>query len=105
MGLTNFKIKSAAIGKRHHDGGGLYLTLSARYRGKWTIRYMINRKAKEIGLGRYPELSLADARKKHFEARILIAEGKDPLIERRKALAQTKREAFGAILNCRRLDN
>ena len=94
MGLTNFKIKSAAIGKRHHDGGGLYLTLSARCRGKWTIRYMINRKAKEIGLGRYPELSLADARKKHFEARILIAEGKDPLIERRKALAQTKREAL-----------
>ena len=94
MGLTNFKIKSAAIGKRHHDGGGLYLTLSARCRGKWTIRYMINRKAKEIGLGRYPELSLADARKKHFEARILIADGKDPLIERRKALAQTKREAL-----------
>ena len=26
MGLTNFKIKSAAIGKRHHDGRGLYLT-------------------------------------------------------------------------------
>ena len=55
---------------------------------------MINRKAKEIGLGRYPELSLADARKKHFEARILIAEGKDPLTERRKAEAQTKREAL-----------
>ena len=76
MGLTNFKIKSAAIGKRHHDGGGLYLTLSARYRGKWTIRDMINRKAKEIGLGQYPELSFADASKKHFEARIIIAEGK-----------------------------
>ena len=105
MAVTHFKTKSAAIGKRLHDGAGLYLTLSARYRGKWTIRYMINRKAKEIGLGRYPELSLADARKKHFEARNLIAEGKDPLIERRKALAQTKREAFGAILNCRRLDN
>ena len=94
MGLTNFKIKSAAIGKRHHDGRGLCLTLSVRGRGKWTMRYMINRKAIEMGLGRYPELSLADARKKHFEARILIAEGKDPLIERRKAEAQAKREAL-----------
>ena len=58
------------------------------------MRYMMNQKAREIGLGLYPELSLADARKKHFEARILIAEGKDPLSERRKALAQTKREAL-----------
>ena len=41
------------------------------------MRFMMNRKAKEIGLGPYPELSLADARKTHFEARILIAEGKD----------------------------
>ena len=55
---------------------------------------MINRKAKAIGLGRYPELSLADARKKHFEASILISEGKYPLTERRKAKAQTKREAL-----------
>ena len=54
---------------------------------------MITRKAREIGIGRYPEFSLADALKKHFEARILIAEGKDPLTERRKAEAQTKREA------------
>ena len=58
MGLTNFKIKSAAIGKRHHDGRGLCLTLSARGRGKWTMRYTMNLKAKEIGLGPYPELSL-----------------------------------------------
>jgi hypothetical protein len=55
---------------------------------------MINRKAKEIGLGRYPELSLADARKKHFKARILIAEGKDPLAERRNAQEKLKRDAL-----------
>ena len=94
MALTNLKIKSAAVGERHHDGRGLYTTLSAPGRGKWTMRYMMKLKATELGLGRYPELSLADARKRHFEARVLIAEGKDPLIERRKALAQTKREAL-----------
>jgi len=84
MALTNLKIKSAPVGERHHDGRGLYLTLSAPGRGKWTMRYMMKLKVTEIGLGRYPELPLADARKKHFEARILIAEGKDPLTERRK---------------------
>jgi len=94
MALTNLKIKSAAVGKRHHDGRGLCLTLSGRGRGKWKMRCMINRKATEIGVGRYPELSLADACKTHFEARILIAEGKDPLTERSKAEVQTKREAL-----------
>ena len=53
---------------------------------------MMNRKAKEIGLGRYPELSLADARKKHLEARILIADGKDPPAERRNAQEKLKRD-------------
>ena len=56
------------------------------------MRYMTNRKAREIGLGPYPEISVSDARKKLLEARILIAEGKDPLIERRKAEAIIKRE-------------
>ena len=74
MALTNLKIKSAAVGERHHDGRGLYLTLSAPGRGKWTMRYMMKLKATEMGLGRYPELSLADARKRHFEVRILYSQ-------------------------------
>ena len=45
MALTNLKIKSAAVGERHHDGRGLYLTLSAPGRGKWTMRYMMKLKA------------------------------------------------------------
>ncbi len=44
------------------------------------MRYMTNRKAQEIDLGSYPEISLSDARKKLFEARMLIADGKDSLI-------------------------
>ena len=48
MALTNLKIKSAGVGERHHDGRGLYLTLSAPGRGKWTMRYMVKLKATEI---------------------------------------------------------
>ena len=33
--LTNFKIKNLTIGKREHDGRGLYLTLFSPGRGKW----------------------------------------------------------------------
>ena len=77
---------------RLHDGRGLYLTLSANERGKWTCRYMLNRKAKEMGLGRYPEVSLAEARKRHFEARIKISDGIDPIENKRRALALAKKE-------------
>ena len=55
---------------------------------------MINHNASEIGIGPNPEFSLAVTLKKHFETLILIVEGKDPLTERRKAVAQTKREAL-----------
>ena len=92
MGLTNFKIKNEKIGVRLHDGRGLYLTLSSNGRGKWTCRYMLNRKAKEMGLGRYPEVSLAEARKRHFEARIKISDGIDPIENKRRALALAKKE-------------
>ena len=53
-----------------HDGCGLYLTLFVRKKGKWTIRYMVNRKAKEMSLGIYPEVCLSDARKRHFKVPI-----------------------------------
>jgi len=45
-----------------------------------------------MGLGTYPELSLAQARKKTVEAGELLAQGIDPK-EQRSALEQTKRQA------------
>jgi len=76
-----------------HDGRGLYLTLSSQGRGKWTIRYMLNRKAKEMGLGKYPEVSLSEARKRHFEARNTIANGLDPIEIKRRTSIIAKQEA------------
>jgi len=92
LGLTIQKIKTAQIGKRLHDGRGLYLTLSSPGRGKWTIRYMLRRKAKEMGLGRYPEVSLAEARKRHFEARVNIESGNDPIEKKRQSAERDRIE-------------
>ena len=85
MRLTNFKIKNLPIGKRVHDGRGLYLTLSSPGRGKWTFRYMLYKKAKEMGLGKYPEVSLAETRKRHFASLIKVADGIDPFEMEKKA--------------------
>lgn len=79
--------KRVCIGIRYlHDGGGLYLALDGR-RGKedepptasWVYRYMLHGRARMMGLGAFPAIKLAEARKAVAEARTLKAKGMDPL--------------------------
>ena len=46
----------------HSDGGGLSLRVSSAAARSWVYRFMINGEAREMGLGAYPDVSLADAR-------------------------------------------
>ena len=71
--LTALAIKAAGQGK-HFDGGGLFLhvTAAGRY---WRLKYRVAGKEKLLALGVYPEVSLADARKRRDEARRVIGEG------------------------------
>src|SRR5436190_495124 len=70
------------------DGAGLYLRVA---RGKsWVLRYMLDGKAREMGLGGLAKVGLADARKKAAEKRLLLADKIDP-IERRKAVRGEKK--------------
>ncbi len=61
------------------DGGGMYLLVKPSGDKGWRFKYRLNGKNKLISFGTYPEISLADARKKRSEARKLIANGMDPL--------------------------
>ena len=54
---------------------------------------MLNKKAKEMGLGKYPEVSLAEARKRHFASLIQVADGIDPVEMKKKDAILAKREA------------
>lgn len=58
---------------------------------------MIGGKAREMGLGPFPEVSLARAREKALEARSLKADGVDPLEAKRAALAARRAEAAKGI--------
>src|SRR5262249_14531723 len=53
-------------------------------RKSWAFRYMLHSKAREMGLGALTKVSLADARKKAADARLLLSNGIDPL-ERRQS--------------------
>lgn len=75
---------------RHADGGNLYLNVTKTGAKSWVFFYRLNKKQREMGLGPYPAVSLADAREAAIEARRLLAVGEDPLDARKAARAAAK---------------
>lgn len=73
----------------HAVGGvpGLYLQVTRSGEGpparSWLLRALILGRRREMGLGPYPAVTLAEARDKAREARAKIREGLDPINERR----------------------
>lgn len=93
--LSELKIKAAKPRDKDYvlsDGNGLQLRVRIIGSKLWNFNYHhpITKKRINMGLGIYPELSLAQARKMTVEARELLALGTDPK-EQRDALAQEKR--------------
>src|SRR5215469_2371587 len=62
-----------------HDGGGLYLRASEKGTKSWVFRFQLDGKRRDMGLGPYPEISLAEARGRATEHRRLRHDGIDPL--------------------------
>lgn len=90
--LTNTAVKNAKPQKKQYklfDGQGLYLLVRPNGAKWWRFKYRYLRKGKEISMGVYPEVSLANARKKAQEARELLAQDIDPSAQR-KAVKEEK---------------
>jgi integrase len=86
MGLTDTairKLKPEEKPYRISDGKGLFLEVSPQGGKLWRWAYRFEGKQKKLGLGRYPEVSLAAARELHSETRRLLASGADPMLERK----------------------
>ena len=81
--LTVRRIETAKTGK-YGDGGGLQLAVAPSGAKKWVFRFLWQGKAREMGLGSFPEVGLADAREKALAARRLVKSGIDPISERQK---------------------
>src|SRR5450432_656107 len=64
----------------HRDGTGLYLQITRDGVKSWIIRYMLHGRARYMGIGPFPVVSLAQAREKAAEIRrILRVDGLYPL--------------------------
>ncbi len=72
---------------KYADGGGLYLVVTPSGSKNWAMRYTIEGKAREAGLGSARDVTLAEARLKAAEFRAIIARGDDPLTSKPKAKA------------------
>ena len=88
--LTDIRIRNwIKSGKpiARSDGGGLTFTLSEKGTAAWALRYRAPaaKSQKEVTLGRYPDISLADARKLAGEARAKVQQGEDIGREKQKA--------------------
>lgn len=83
---------------RHSDGGGLYLVVDASGAKRWLFIFRHGGKQREMGLGGANAVSLADARKRRNAARKHLAEGLDPILERRRsAAASAEAITFGVF--------
>lgn len=60
------------------DGGGLYLLVRPNGSKLWRLKYRFDDKDKFLSLGRYPDLSLAEARLRRAEAKVALGQGRDP---------------------------
>ena len=88
--LSQMKARSLGPGK-HFDGQGLILVKRDKDAGKWILRLVVAGKRREMGLGRWPDVSIAEARERAAEARRTLRDGVDPVAARRKELLQINR--------------
>lgn len=61
---------------------GLHLRISNGHRG-WVLRMTVGDQRRDLGLGPYPEVGLAEAREKAREMHKSVREGIDPLVSKR----------------------
>ena len=91
--LTAMQVNRLTKPGHHGAGGGLYLRVRED-RKVWFFRYKVAGKTHWLGLGAYPDYTLAEAREAARQCRRQLREGIDPLEARRAAKAATQ-EAEG----------
>ena len=95
MPLTDIAIRALVHSDKpikKTDEKGLFLLLQPSGGKLWRFKYRHGGKEKKLSLGRYPEISLKEARRRRDEARHALAMGRDPGEEK-------KQQALTAALN------
>lgn len=86
MALSDVKIRKAEIRDKPYklsDGGGLFVLVKPNGSKIWQQKYRHFGKERLLSHGLYPDVTLAQARKKRDEARAQMANGDDPAVQKR----------------------
>ena len=89
--LTARRVATLSAPGKYGDGRNLWYRIRPDGSSGWVFRYTLRGRAREMGLGPGPDVSLKEARDKAAQARQLLRQGIDPIEARRKAYAARRR--------------
>lgn len=81
--LTALEVRNRKEPGRLADGGGLSYEVTKTGVKRWLYRFRLDNKQQSYIIGRYPEISLEQARREHHKARSMVREGGNPARARR----------------------
>jgi integrase len=77
------------------DGNGLFILVKSNGSKLWRMKYKFAKKHQELALGKYPSVTLSDARKSTEEARSLLIQGINPAeMRRERKITSVKEDAL-----------
>tara|TARA_R110001583_G_scaffold195118_1_gene369404 strand:- start:144818 stop:146089 length:1272 start_codon:yes stop_codon:yes gene_type:complete len=88
--LTVRKIETAQAKPKAYalrDGGSLFLRVQPNGSKLWWYRYRLGNSAQIYSIGVFPEVTLESARQERDWARNMVADGRDPILEKRVKIA------------------
>lgn len=98
--LNQMKARNLGAGK-YADGQGLWFIKRTKSSGKWVLRLSFDGKRREMGLGAWPDVSIAEARECAAIARRQMREGIDPIDQRQKKRQRPNRITLAeAVTGC-----
>src|SRR5262252_1691001 len=95
--LTALKVDKTKEPGIYGDGGGLYLRVTHDGAKNWVFRFMLNGRARWMGIGPLHTVSLLEARKRASEHRLQRHDGIDPIEARRAERLKVQLEVAKAI--------
>jgi integrase len=90
MTLSDLSVRSAKPAEKPYkiaDERGLFLLVTVAGGKLWRFKYRFMGKEQLLTLGNYPDVGLKDARERRDQARKLLADGKNPSVEKKRAAA------------------
>jgi integrase len=91
--LSAVKVQGLKLRGYYADGGNLYFRVTDSGSRGWIFRFAMGRKTRDMGLGSYPDITLAKARELATECRRMVKDGVDPIEARKEERAAGRIEA------------